>query len=94
MSLFQVYARVLSLLGPEKRLAWFLAGGNVALAAAQFAEPILFGRIIDALSRSQVAGGAPTWSGLMPLLAGMKSEIGAPCASSRSVQVPATGGER
>jgi len=69
MSLFQVYARVLSLLGPEKRLAWFLAGGNVALAAAQFAEPILFGRIIDTLSRSQAGGDAPTWSGLTPLLA-------------------------
>ena len=69
MSLFQVYARVLSLLGSEKRLAWFLAAGNVALAAAQFAEPILFGRIIDTLSRSQSAGGTPTWAGLMPLLA-------------------------
>jgi glucan exporter ATP-binding protein len=69
MSLLQVYARVLSLLGPEKRLAWFLAGGNVALAAAQFAEPILFGRIIDTLSRAQAGSSAPTWTSLTPLLA-------------------------
>ena len=69
MTLFQVYARVLALLGPEKRLAWMLAAGNVAIAAAQFAEPILFGRIVDALSRSQAgAAAATTWATLVPLL--------------------------
>ena len=52
MSLVKIYARVLSLLGPEARLGWFLAFGNLALAAAQFAEPVLFGRIIDALATS------------------------------------------
>lgn len=68
MKLFQTYARVLSLLGPERRLAWFLALGNVALAGAQFAEPILFGRIVDTLSRAQAGSVAPSWAGLAPLL--------------------------
>ncbi|MDQ9785866.1 hypothetical protein, partial [Serratia marcescens] len=31
-------------------LGWFLAGANLLLAIAQFAEPVLFGRIIDVLS--------------------------------------------
>src|SRR6266436_3914290 len=53
MSLWPLYARVLSLLGPETRLGVFLAIANFALAGAQFAEPVLFGRIIDALAGSQ-----------------------------------------
>ncbi len=50
MSLFRLYARVLALLGKEARLGWILAVANVLLAAAQFAEPVLFGRIVDILS--------------------------------------------
>ena len=50
MSLPKLYARVLGLLGKETRLGWMLAGANLALAGAQFAEPVLFGRIIDVLS--------------------------------------------
>ncbi len=50
MSLFRLYARVLELLGKEARLGWILAGANLLLAAAQFAEPVLFGRIVDVLS--------------------------------------------
>ena len=50
MSLPKLYARVLGLLGKETRLGWILAGANLALAGAQFAEPVLFGRIIDVLS--------------------------------------------
>jgi len=48
MNFVKLYGRVLALLGSEARLGWILALGNVALAAAQFAEPVLFGRIIDA----------------------------------------------
>ena len=58
MDLLRIYARVLGLLGPEARLGWLLALGNLALAAAQFAEPVLFGRIIDALAGG-ARGGAP-----------------------------------
>src|SRR5499427_4949568 len=57
MDLLRIYARVLALLGPEARLGWLLALGNLALAGSQFAEPVLFGRIIDALTGSGRAGG-------------------------------------
>lgn len=48
--MIRLYVRVLELLGKEARLGWFLAGANLLLAVAQFAEPVLFGRIIDVLS--------------------------------------------
>jgi ATP-binding cassette subfamily B protein len=60
---------VLALLGSEARLGWLLAIANVALAAAQFAEPILFGRIIDALVKTQAANAQPDTAALTPLLA-------------------------
>ena len=50
MPLLRLYTRVLELLGKEARLGWILAGANLLLAAAQFAEPVLFGRIVDVLS--------------------------------------------
>ena len=66
MDLLRIYARVLALLGPEARLGWLLALGNLALAAAQFAEPVLFGRIIDAL-----AGGARATPAPLSTIAGL-----------------------
>jgi ATP-binding cassette subfamily B protein len=69
MSLFRLYGRVLALLGSEGRLAWALAVANMALAAAQFAEPVLLGRIIDALTGAQTRGEAPSWAQLSSLLA-------------------------
>ena len=50
MSLLRLYVRVLDLLGKEARLGWILAGANLLRAGAQFAEPVLFGRIVDGLS--------------------------------------------
>jgi glucan exporter ATP-binding protein len=50
MSLLGIYLRVLQLLGKEARLGWILGGANLVLAATQFAEPVLFGRIVDVLS--------------------------------------------
>ncbi len=69
MSFFQLYSRVFALLGSEKRLGVVLAIANIALAAAQFAEPVLFGRIIDALVGAQAAGRVPAMSDLTLLLA-------------------------
>jgi ATP-binding cassette subfamily B protein len=69
MSFFKLYGRVLTLLGSEARLGWMLAAANVALAAAQFAEPVLFGRIIDSMVRAQAASAAPNAAELTPLLA-------------------------
>jgi ATP-binding cassette, subfamily B, beta-glucan exporter len=57
MDLLRIYARVLTLLGPEARLGWLLAMGNLALVGSQFAEPVLFGRIIDVLAGGERAGG-------------------------------------
>ena len=69
MNILRLYARVLSLLGPESVLAWVLALANVALASAQFAEPVLLGRIIDTLTGAQAHGELPQWSRLAMLLA-------------------------
>ncbi|MGJ5023779.1 glucan ABC transporter ATP-binding protein/ permease [Bradyrhizobium oligotrophicum] len=67
MSLLRIYARVLHLLGKEARLGWFLAIANLALAVAQFAEPVLFGRIVDSLSGNASTSTAwpllATWAG-------------------------------
>src|SRR5712664_2622538 len=64
MSLLRLYTRVLQLLGKEARLGWILAGANLLLAGAQFAEPVLFGRIVDVLSGKASAsplGSSPAW---------------------------------
>ena len=53
MNFLRLYGRVLSELGPEAKLGWVLAFSNIALATAQFAEPVLLGRIIDTLSNAQ-----------------------------------------
>jgi len=41
------------MLGEEARLGWILAVANLMLAGALFAEPMLFGRIVDTLAASQ-----------------------------------------
>src|ERR1700751_2326452 len=68
MSFLRIYFRVLDLLGPEVRLAGLLALANIALAVAQFVEPVLFGHIIDALSGTLPAGVAPAVAVLAPLI--------------------------
>jgi ATP-binding cassette, subfamily B, beta-glucan exporter len=69
MGLIRLYARVLGQLGSDLRLGAVLALANVALAIAAFAEPILFGRIIDRLTQGQAAGGTPvTFGSLTPLI--------------------------
>jgi len=56
MSLLHLYTRVLQLLGKEARLGWMLAVANLLLATAQFAEPVLFGRIVDVMSGNLATG--------------------------------------
>ena len=68
MNFFQVYVRVLRQIGPESRLANVLVIANLMLATAQFAEPVLFGRIIDLLAGAQSQNRKPTWSALLPLV--------------------------
>ncbi len=69
MSMFRLYTRVLELLGKEARLGWLLAFANLLLAASQFAEPVLFGRIVDVLSGKTVAGSNSAWPFLMAWVA-------------------------
>jgi ATP-binding cassette subfamily B protein len=57
------------LLGPQIRLGWLLAFANVLLAGAQFAEPVLFGRIIDSLAHAQGHESSLSWSRVAPLVA-------------------------
>ena len=68
MSVIKIYMRVLGLLRPQSRLVIILVCANLALAGAQFAEPLLFGRIIDLMTRAQTPGQKLTWHELLPLV--------------------------
>ena len=68
MTLAALYRRVLRQLGPDQRTGWGLAFTNVCLAIALFAEPILFGRVIDTLSKSAAESTVQLWDRVVPLL--------------------------
>ena len=68
MTLPALYGRVLRQLGPDQRTGWGLALTNVCLAIALFAEPILFGRVIDTLSKSATESTGQLWDRVVPLL--------------------------
>ncbi|MBB4065341.1 glucan ABC transporter ATP-binding protein/ permease [Gellertiella hungarica] len=53
MSLFQVYARALSYLSTYRMRVSMVVAANIVLAVITIAEPILFGRIIDAISSKE-----------------------------------------
>ena len=69
MPLLRLYARVLELLGKEARLGWILAVANLLLAMAQFAEPVLFGHIVDVLTGHPSASPVRATSGASTLSA-------------------------
>jgi glucan exporter ATP-binding protein len=69
VNFIRLYGRVLAMLGGEARLGWILAVANLMLAGALFAEPLLFGRIIDTLAASQSNVSGLDWSRLILLLA-------------------------
>src|ERR1700749_3303878 len=98
MSLFRLYTRVLDMLGKEARLAWILAAANLLLAISQFAEPVLFGRIVDALSGKSTPGysawpllGAWAGFGLFTILASAWVALQADRLSHRQRQAVLTG---
>jgi ATP-binding cassette subfamily B protein len=66
MQILRIYLRVLKQLEAQKRIAIVLILANLCLAIAQFAEPILFGRIIDRLTSATAADG---WAAILPLAA-------------------------
>jgi ATP-binding cassette, subfamily B, beta-glucan exporter len=55
LTTYQVYRRALAMLAQERVLTVWVAASGVAVALVQLAEPILFGRVVDALSRGQEA---------------------------------------
>lgn len=54
-SILETYARAISALSDDRRLATLLAASGIALALVQFAEPLLYGRVVDALARDTPA---------------------------------------
>ncbi|WP_334145927.1 glucan ABC transporter ATP-binding protein/ permease [Hyphomicrobium sp.] len=55
MKLIALYTRALGMLGAEKGLALVLAAASVVIGVVQLAEPILLGRVVDALARGNEA---------------------------------------
>ncbi|MBV5266639.1 glucan ABC transporter ATP-binding protein/ permease [Pinisolibacter aquiterrae] len=65
MSFFRLYFRAVALVGPDKGLAAGLAVAGIVLAFLGFAEPILFGRVVDALTHDRPAMTlVALWAGL------------------------------
>ncbi len=69
MRFIKVYGRVLRLLAPDRGVAWFLAFAALALAGLSFLEPVLFGRVVDLLSRSERMTQDAVWAEAVTLLA-------------------------
>src|SRR6201996_6955048 len=61
MSFFRLYARAFALLSAARGAALALGLANILVAAAQFAEPVLLGRIVDALTMARAAARPPQW---------------------------------
>src|SRR5215813_6417747 len=96
MSLLRLYTRVLELLGKETRLGMVLAVANLLLAGAQFAEPVLFGRIVDVLSSSDTSAAWPllgAWAafGLFTIVAGATVALHADRLAHRQRQAVLSG---
>ncbi|HEX2941522.1 MAG TPA: glucan ABC transporter ATP-binding protein/ permease [Rhodopila sp.] len=61
MHFLKVYGRVIGLFRAEWRAGVLLAVANLAIAGVAFLEPVLFGRVIDLLSRSTDMAVADLW---------------------------------
>ena len=68
MEFFRVYGRVIGLLRDERGLAIALALANIAVAALQFYEPVLFGKVVDLLSGAQGRSTEALWHDAIQLL--------------------------
>ena len=65
MSLLRVYGRALGYLAADKKRVVFLCLANVTLAIVAILEPIMFGRVIDAISdRVDAIPALAMWAGL------------------------------
>jgi ATP-binding cassette, subfamily B, beta-glucan exporter len=61
MRFLKTYGRVLGLLGRDLRIAGFLAFANLMVAGLQFLDPVLFGRVVNLLSRSDKLPQSQMW---------------------------------
>jgi glucan exporter ATP-binding protein len=68
MEFFRVYGRVIGLLRDERGLAIMLAFANVAVAALQFYEPVLFGKVVDLLSNAKSESNEELWANARTIL--------------------------
>ena len=68
MRFFRVYGRVLGLLGRDIRVAGFLALANLIVAGLQFLDPVLFGRVVNLLARSDHMAPNTLWHEALILL--------------------------
>lgn len=68
MGFLKTYRRALSLLGSDWRIAAMLAAANLLVAGLQFLDPLLFGRVIGLLSRSDRVTADALWGGAVTLL--------------------------
>lgn len=65
MSLLEVYFRALRYLVAQKQRVFFICAANVILAMVIIAEPILFGRVIDAIAeKNDVMPTLALWAGI------------------------------
>jgi ATP-binding cassette subfamily B protein len=69
MHFVKVYWRVLALLAPDRWVAIGLACAALAIAGLSFLEPLLFGRVVDLLARSEQIGAQALWAEAFALLA-------------------------
>ncbi len=69
MRFTKVYRRALSVLAGDQRLAIMLGFANVLVAALQFLDPLLFGRVIGLLTRSDAMAPDALWAEAAQLLA-------------------------
>ena len=75
MRFVKTYSRVLRLLGRDLRIAAMLGAANVMLAGLQFIDPLLFGRVIDLLTRSVDLPRETLWRDAVSLL-GLWAAVG------------------
>ncbi|MBV8402247.1 MAG: glucan ABC transporter ATP-binding protein/ permease [Acetobacteraceae bacterium] len=76
MRFLRTYARVFGLLGRDRRLAGLLAIANLIVSALLFLDPILFGRVIALLARSDTMPENTLWQQALHLL-GIWAAVGA-----------------
>jgi ATP-binding cassette, subfamily B, beta-glucan exporter len=87
MRFLRVYGRVLCMLGRDLRIAALLTGANLLVAALQFLDPILFGRVVSLLSRSDQLAPEMLWAEAAGLLAVWAAAGLGGIASNASVSV-------